>query len=146
MGRSRSWKSSELVSFHCRLTSNQLISIIGAPNTTGAYEMDLASISNFTQLWRPMHVKTDIFCAAGLLLPDKAGRQIITGGWSGDSTFGIRLYTPDGSAGVWGTNDWQEDGKSVYLQDGRWYPTNMIMANGSILGKMYRSTTLLSTG
>lgn len=96
--------------------------------------MDLASINKFTQLWRPMHVKTDIFCSAGLLLPDKAGRQINVGGWANVPTFGIRLYNPDGYAGVWGSNDWQEDSSNVFLQNGRWYPTNMIMANGSILG------------
>jgi hypothetical protein len=105
----------------------------GPPNTTGAYELDLAQINNFTGAWRPMHVKTDIFCSASLTLPDKAGRQINVGGWALDSTFGIRLYWPDGSPGVWGKNDWQENVNEVKLQDGRWYPTAMIMANGSIL-------------
>ncbi|PVH72774.1 copper radical oxidase [Cadophora sp. DSE1049] len=105
----------------------------GAPNTTGAYELDLAEISNFTAAWRPMHVKTDIFCAGGLTLPDKAGRQINVGGWANDATYGIRLYWPDGSPGVAGTNDWQENVNEVSLQNGRWYPAPMIMANGSIL-------------
>lgn len=73
-------------------------------------------------------VKTDVFCAAGLTLPDKAGRQILVGGWSGISTFGVRLYWPGGP-----TNDWQENANELILQDGRWYPTAMIMANGSIL-------------
>ena len=80
-----------------------------------------------------MHVKTDVFCSASLTLPDKAGRQINVGGWSLDSTFGIRLYTPDGSPGVNGTNDWEENGQELKLQNGRWYPASMIMANGSIL-------------
>lgn len=80
-----------------------------------------------------MHVTTDIFCSAGFILPDKAGRQINIGGWSDVSTYGIRLYTPDGSAGVWGSNDWQEDDETVALQNGRWYPSAMVMANGSIL-------------
>jgi hypothetical protein len=31
-----------------------------------------------------MHVKTDFFCSAGLILPDIAGRQINLGG--------VRLY------------------------------------------------------
>jgi Glyoxal oxidase N-terminus/WSC domain len=105
----------------------------GAANTTGAYELDLAQISNFTGAWRPMHLKSDVFCAAGLTLPDKAGRQINVGGWANDDTFGVRLYTPDGSPGVWGVNDWEEDKSTVRLQAGRWYPTSMIMANGSIL-------------
>jgi hypothetical protein len=105
----------------------------GAPNTTGAYELDLAQINNFTGAWRPMHVLTDVFCSSSLTLPDKAGRQINLGGWSGDSTFGIRLYWPDGLPGVWGQNDWEENVNEVSLQAGRWYPTSMIMANGSIL-------------
>jgi hypothetical protein len=105
----------------------------GAPNTTGAYELDLDAIDNFELAWKEMHVKTDIFCAAGVTLPDKAGRQLNVGGWSGDSTEGVRLYIPDGSPGVQGPNDWQEDVSVLKLQDGRWYPTAMIMANGSIL-------------
>ncbi|QUC17769.1 uncharacterized protein UV8b_02010 [Ustilaginoidea virens] len=105
----------------------------GPPNSTGAYELDLSSIDNFKLAWREMHVKTDIFCAGGLTLPDKAGRQINVGGWSGDSTYGVRLYTPDGSAGVPGKNDWEENAAVLKLQQGRWYPTAMIMANGSIL-------------
>lgn len=105
----------------------------GPPNSTGAYELDLSEISNFTAAWRPMHVKTDVFCSAGLTLPDKAGRQINIGGWSGDSTYGIRLYTPSGSPGTWGTTDWQENYEELALQNGRWYPSAMTMANGSIL-------------
>ncbi|KAK8925106.1 WSC domain-containing protein [Metarhizium anisopliae] len=105
----------------------------GPPNSTGAYELDLSQIDNFKAAWRQMHVKTDIFCAGGLTLPDKAGRQLNVGGWSGDSTYGVRLYTPDGSPGVPGKNDWEENAAVLKLQQGRWYPTAMIMANGSIL-------------
>ena len=50
-----------------------------------------------------------------------------------DSTYGIRLYWPDGSPGVWGSNDWQENVNEIRLQAGRWYPTSMILPNGSIL-------------
>ncbi|KAM3531200.1 hypothetical protein NHJ13051_000964 [Beauveria bassiana] len=105
----------------------------GPPNSTGAYELDLSQIDNWDLAWRTMHVKTDVFCAAGLTLPDKAGRQINIGGWSGASTFGVRLYSPDGKAGVHGKNDWEENASILKLQDGRWYPTAMNMANGSIL-------------
>lgn len=80
-----------------------------------------------------MHVKSDVFCSAGLTLPDKAARQINIGGWTALSTFGVRLYTPDGSPGVRGVNDWQENAAEVALKVGRWYPSAMIMANGSIL-------------
>ena len=63
-----------------------------------------------------MHVKTDVFCSGGIILPDKAGRQLDVGGWSLDSTFGIRLYTPSGSAGVNGTTDWEENVNELSLQ------------------------------
>ncbi|OXV07564.1 hypothetical protein Egran_04670, partial [Elaphomyces granulatus] len=106
---------------------------LGAPNTTGAYEFDPFYDDNFNLAWREMHVKTDIFCSAGLVLPDKVGRQLTVGGWADVSTYGIRLYWPDGSPGVNGTNDWQENPSELQLQNGRWYPSAMIMANGSIL-------------
>lgn len=105
----------------------------GEPNSTGAYELDLAQINNFTGAWRPMHLQTDVFCSASLTLPDKVGRQVNLGGWSRPSTFGLRLYWPDGSPGVWGQNDWEENYEVLSLQDGRWYPGAMNMANGSIL-------------
>ncbi|KAH9996954.1 WSC domain-containing protein [Xylariaceae sp. FL0662B] len=105
----------------------------GAANSTGAYELDLSQLGDFDAAWRTMHVKTDIFCSAGLILPDKAARQLTVGGWSLDSTYGIRLYTPDGSDGVKGTNDWEEDVTTLKLQKGRWYPSAMVMTNGSIL-------------
>jgi len=89
----------------------------GNPNGTGAYELDLSEISNFSAAWRQMNgMQTDVFCAAGLILPDKAGRHITVGGWAGDSNFGVRLYWPDGSAGVKGTNEWIEDPGVLTLQ------------------------------
>ena len=106
----------------------------GEPNGTGAYELDLSEINNFSAAWRTMTgLETDVFCSAGLTLPDKAGRQITIGGWAGQSNFGVRLYWPDGSAGVPGTNQWQEDPGALSLQVPRWYPSAMIMANGSML-------------
>lgn len=69
-----------------------------------------------------------------------------------DSTFGIRLYTPNGTPGVNGTNDWEEDFHTlalqvslichkwsdlaeltIHTQRGRWYPTTAMLPNGSIL-------------
>ncbi|KAH7906672.1 copper radical oxidase-like protein [Hygrophoropsis aurantiaca] len=102
-------------------------------NSTGAYELDLTLTDNYRLAWREMHVKTDVFCSGSIILPDKGGRQINVGGWSLESTFGVRLYTPDGSAGVNGTNDWEENVNELTLQRGRWYPTAMMMPNGSIL-------------
>jgi hypothetical protein len=105
----------------------------GPGNETGAYELDLTVLDNFNLAWREMHLQTDVFCSAGVILPDKAGRQLNVGGWSGWSTYGTRLYWPDGSNGVWGTHDWQENVDELSLQKGRWYPSAMIMANGSIM-------------
>ncbi|EUC35845.1 hypothetical protein COCVIDRAFT_88427 [Bipolaris victoriae FI3] len=106
----------------------------GEPNSTGAYELDPSIGGDIFHAFRELTgIKTDIFCAAGLTLPDRAGRQINIGGWSTDSLFGVRMYTPDGTLGVNGTNNWQEDVNTVKLQQGRWYPTGLLMANGSML-------------
>ena len=80
-----------------------------------------------------MHVKTDIFCSGSVILPDRVGRQINVGGWANDATYGVRLYWPDGSPGQPSTNDWQENVSELSLQVGRWYPSVMVMANGSLL-------------
>jgi hypothetical protein len=100
----------------------------GPGNETGAYELDVT-----TKTFRALHLKTDVFCAAGVTLPDKAGRQLNIGGWSGDSTYGTRLYWPDGAPGVPGTHDFQENVNVLKLQAGRWYPSAMIMSNGSVM-------------
>ena len=86
------------------------------PNSTGAYELDLSLVNDFGRAWREMHVKTDVFCSASIVLPDKGARQLNVGGWSSESTHGVRLYTPDGSAGVNGTNDWEENHNELALQ------------------------------
>lgn len=105
----------------------------GFPNSTGAYELDLTLVDQFDLAWRTMHVKTDVFCSGSIVLPDIAGRIINVGGWSLESTIGVRLYTPDGSPGVNGTNDWEENYEVLSLQRARWYPTAGILPNGSIL-------------
>jgi WSC domain len=77
----------------------------GEPNGTGAYELDLSEINNWSLAWRTMSgMDTDVFCSAGVTLPDKAGRILTVGGWAGQSNFGVRMYAPDGSAGVFGKN------------------------------------------
>ncbi|KAF2088050.1 copper radical oxidase [Saccharata proteae CBS 121410] len=106
----------------------------GEPNGTGAYELDPSLSDNFDLAWREMTgIKTDVFCAAGLTLPDRGARQVTVGGWATESTYGVRLYWPDGRLGENGTNQWQENADEIALQVGRWYPTAMLMANGSIL-------------
>jgi hypothetical protein len=49
------------------------------------------------------------------------------------SLAGVRFYTPDGQLGTNSTNQWQENQNEVHLQKGRWYPSAMVMSNGSIL-------------
>jgi hypothetical protein len=88
----------------------------GFPNSTGAYELDLSLVSNFSAAWREMHVKTDVFCSGSIILPDKAGRQLNVGGWSLKSTFGVRLYSPDGAPGVPSYHDWEENADALHLQ------------------------------
>jgi hypothetical protein len=102
-------------------------------NSTGAYELDLSLVDDFTLAWREMHVKSDVFCSASIILPDRGARQINVGGWSLDSTKGVRLYWPDGTPGVNGTHDWEENFEELKLQRQRWYPTALVLANGSIL-------------
>ncbi|ETN45954.1 uncharacterized protein HMPREF1541_00136 [Cyphellophora europaea CBS 101466] len=106
----------------------------GPPNSTGAYELDLSAIDSWDVAWREVEgLRTDVFCSAGLTLPDKGARIINIGGWSDDSTYGVRFLTPDGSPGVPGQSVWQENVDEISLQVGRWYPSAMMMANGSIL-------------
>ncbi len=90
--------------------------LLRPPNNTGGYELDLSLVPNLATAWRTMNPKTDVFCSGSLVLPDKGARQISIGGYSGTSTFGIRLYTPDGSPGVNGTNDWEENSQELSLQ------------------------------
>jgi hypothetical protein len=65
----------------------------GEPNGTGAYELDLSLVpqpESYKTAWRTMTgLQTDVFCAAGLTLPDKAGRQLTAGGWAGISNYGV---------------------------------------------------------
>ncbi|KAI9438941.1 copper radical oxidase [Lactarius indigo] len=103
------------------------------PNSTGAYELDLSLVPDFNHAWREMHVKSDVFCSGAIVLPDKAARILNVGGWSLGSTYGVRLYAPDGSPGVNGTNDWEEDPDNLKLQSGRWYPTALVLSNGSVV-------------
>jgi hypothetical protein len=76
-----------------------------------------------------MNVKSNVFCSGSIILPDKGGRQLNVGGWSLDSTQGVRLYTPSGSPGVNGTSDWEEDFSELHLQRQRWYPSAVVSSS-----------------
>ncbi|KAJ4401386.1 hypothetical protein N0V91_007935 [Didymella pomorum] len=105
-------------------------------NGTGSYELDPSIAGGhdiFHSLREVYGLKTDVFCAASITMPDRSGRVINIGGWSGDSLFGVRMYTPNGQLGTNSTSAWQENFQEVSLQTTRWYPTAMTMANGSLL-------------
>ncbi|KAH8814496.1 copper radical oxidase [Flagelloscypha sp. PMI_526] len=107
------------------------------PNSTGGFELDISMIGpgkDWRAAWRETAgLKTDVFCSGSIILPDKGGRQINVGGWSAESVFGVRFYTPDGSPGVPGTANWEENYPAIALQEPRWYPTAAMLPNGSIL-------------
>jgi hypothetical protein len=63
-----------------------------------------------------MHTETNTWCSATVVLPDKGARVFNVAGWADDAAQGLRFYTPDGSAGVSGTNDWQENPNIFKLQ------------------------------
>jgi hypothetical protein len=100
-------------------------------NTTGAYELDPSKVGAgpWEASWRTMHVQDEIFCSASLVLPDKTARILNIGGWSDDALLGIRMLTPS----LTGPTDWQQDAGNAKLQRPRWYPTALLMSNGSIL-------------
>ena len=75
-------------------------------------------------------------------------------GFTGSSYVGVRLLTPSGTFGVQGDTDWEQDPNTIALQvcsfpisieittsdplslltqRPRWYPTAVVMSNGSIL-------------
>lgn len=93
-----------------------------------------------------MHVKSDVFCSGSVILPDKGGRILNVGGWSLDSTKGVRLYTPDGTAGVNGTNDWQENFNELALQRQRWYPSRYSFAPWKQILISFTAATVLANG
>jgi hypothetical protein len=98
-------------------------------DTEGSFEFDYQ-----TNTYRELALKTDVFCSASFTLPDKAGRMINIGGWSAESIYGIRFFTPDSPQGVDnGTNVWEEDFSQLRLFDPRWYPTALVLSNGSLL-------------
>ncbi|CAK9151429.1 unnamed protein product [Ilex paraguariensis] len=75
---------------------------------------------------RPLMILTDTWCSSGQFLPD--GTLLQTGG-DLDGFKKIRKFTPCEPNSLC---DWQELG-DVELVDGRWYATNQILPDGSII-------------
>ena len=76
----------------------------GNESTTHASEYDY-TINAF----RSLEIQSDVFCSVGTLLPGPGGRLLSIGGWANASLEAIRIFTPCGSPGVFGTCEWQEN-------------------------------------
>ena len=83
----------------------------GNDSTTHASEFDYT-----TNQFRNLTIESDVFCSAGTLLPDASARLVNVGGWSNASLQAIRLFTPCGTPGTFGTCDWEENDQVVALQ------------------------------
>ncbi|WJZ93403.1 hypothetical protein VitviT2T_012347 [Vitis vinifera] len=75
---------------------------------------------------RPLKILTDTWCSSGQFLPD--GSLLQTGG-DLDGVKKIRKFVPCGPHGFC---DWEEL-KDVELETGRWYATNQILPDGSVI-------------
>ncbi|KAD4179470.1 hypothetical protein E3N88_28061 [Mikania micrantha] len=75
---------------------------------------------------RPLMILTDTWCSSGQFLPD--GTLLQTGG-DGDGVKKIRKFTPCRASAFC---DWEELGE-VELAHGRWYSTNQILPDGSVI-------------
>ncbi|CAI9098322.1 OLC1v1034944C1 [Oldenlandia corymbosa var. corymbosa] len=74
---------------------------------------------------RPLEILTDTWCSSGQFLPD--GTLLQTGG-DLDGNKKIRKFAPcEGTLCDW------EELKDVELQQGRWYATNQILPDGSVI-------------
>ncbi|KAK6645757.1 hypothetical protein PHAVU_L001845 [Phaseolus vulgaris] len=75
---------------------------------------------------RPLKILTDTWCSSGQFLPD--GTLLQTGG-DLDGLKKIRLFSPCDATGLC---DWKEL-DDVELAEGRWYATNQILPDGSVI-------------
>lgn len=81
---------------------------------------------------RPLSIQTDTWCSSGQFFPD--GTLVQTGG-DFDGFTKVRTFSPCSSSG---SCDWVES-SSQYLQDGRWYATNLLLPDGTqiVVGGRY---------
>jgi len=75
---------------------------------------------------RPLKILTDTWCSSGSFLPN--GSLLQTGG-DLDGFKKIRIFNPCDSTG---SCDWEEL-NDVELSEGRWYATNQILPDGSVI-------------
>jgi hypothetical protein len=99
----------------------------GQIGTTHAQEFD-----PWTGESRALNLLTDTFCSAGFISPDSRGRVFNVGGWSGPALEAVRVFTPCGAPGIFGTCDWYENANIAAIKVPRWYPTALPLANGRV--------------
>ncbi|KAJ3410744.1 hypothetical protein HDV05_003283 [Chytridiales sp. JEL 0842] len=114
------------------------------PNGNPAWSVEYDYV---TDTFRPLTLKTNIFCGGGTLLPD--GRMMVTGGAENFTDLGgilngerrLRILESSGSVSEsaagparFGTADWWDDPDEplLSLKDERWYPTSLTLPTGHI--------------
>ncbi|XP_058217193.1 aldehyde oxidase GLOX-like [Rhododendron vialii] len=75
---------------------------------------------------RPLTIQTDTWCSSGQFLPD--GTLLQSGGWN-DGSYKFRMFTPCINTS---SCDWVEL-QNVNLSVWRWYATNQILPDGTII-------------
>jgi hypothetical protein len=99
----------------------------GQIGTTHAQEFD-----PWTGESRALNLVTDTFCSAGFISPDSRGRVFNVGGFTGPALEAVRVFTPCGAPGIFGTCDWYENENIAALKVPRWYPSALPLANGRV--------------
>ncbi|KAJ3215973.1 hypothetical protein HDU67_010129 [Dinochytrium kinnereticum] len=94
-----------------------------------------------TDSFRPLTLRSNVFCGGGMLLPD--GKMMVLGGAENYTEMGglldgmkaIRLLSPSGSAGKFGSQDWVDDpsNSKISLASKRWYPSVVMLPEGRML-------------
>ncbi|KAI8556720.1 hypothetical protein RHMOL_Rhmol05G0276100 [Rhododendron molle] len=79
-----------------------------------------------TNTIRPLTIQTDTWCSSGQFLPD--GTLLQSGGWN-DGNTKFRTFVPCINTG---SCDWVELSNAT-LSQGRWYATNQILPDGTII-------------
>ncbi|XP_024371029.1 aldehyde oxidase GLOX [Physcomitrium patens] len=104
---------------NCRNSTSEMVS----PYDCFAHSVEFTPGPNTV---RPLTIQTDTWCSSGAVVAD--GTLVQTGG-DFDGSNKIRYFKPCAS----GANcDWAEDSTTT-LQTRRWYATNQVLADGSIL-------------
>ncbi|KAG5042552.1 hypothetical protein AAZX31_03G061000 [Glycine max] len=110
---------------HCRSDKND--AVLKLDCYAHSVHLDLA-----TNQIRPLKILTDTWCSSGQFLPD--GTLLQTGG-DLDGLKKIRKFSPcdvSSSSSLHSPCDWEEL-DDIELAEGRWYATNQILPDGSVI-------------